>query len=192
MELRSCSRRFWRVRHKLVWLAASIFCWELSARVSKLAHVWGLLCMVQKCFRADGTRDRFSETFAAASAVGVLLQLNASQFEDALGMAGTQSSGLTGARSSERCADGCSTALLHRNGLHAAFLAAAGYTGIKKIFELQHGGFLSVFGEAHSPDPSVISTELGKRWEIERIITKTYALMRGLHAPLDALFEVAS
>jgi aconitate decarboxylase len=72
------------------------------------------------------------------------------------------------------------------------FLAAAGYTGIKKVFELQHGGFLSVFGEANSPDLSLISAGLGERWEIEQIITKTYAVMGGIHAPLDALFEIAS
>jgi aconitate decarboxylase len=76
-----------------------------------------------------------------------------------------------------------------RNGLQAAFLAAAGYTGIKKVFELQHGGFLSVFGEANSPDLSLISAGLGERWEIEQIITKTYTVMGGIHAPLDALFE---
>jgi aconitate decarboxylase len=76
--------------------------------------------------------------------------------------------------------------------LQAAFLATAGYTGIKKVFELQHGGFLSVFGEANSPDLSLISAGLGERWEIEQIITKTYAEMGGIHGPLDALFEIAS
>jgi 2-methylcitrate dehydratase PrpD len=59
-------------------------------------------------------------TFAAAAAVGVLLQLNASQFEDAWGMAGTQSTGLTGARFGAMC-----KRMQHnfaaRNGLHAAF-----------------------------------------------------------------------
>jgi 2-methylcitrate dehydratase PrpD len=130
-------------------------------------------------------------TFAAAVAVGVLLQLNASQFEDALGIAGTQSSGLTGARFGAMCKR-MQHGFAARNGLQAAFLAAAGYTGIKKVFELQHGGFLSVFGEANSPDLSLISAGLGERWEIEQIIAKTYAVMGGIHAPLDALFEIAS
>jgi aconitate decarboxylase len=79
-----------------------------------------------------------------------------------------------------------------RNGLQAACWAAAGYTGIKKVFELQHGGILSVFGEANSPELSLISAGLGERWEIEQIITKTYAVMGGIHAPIDALFEIAS
>jgi aconitate decarboxylase len=123
-------------------------------------------------------------TFAAAAAVGVPLQLNASQFEDALGMAGTQSSGLTGARFGAMCKR-MQHGFAARNGLPAAFLATAGYTGIKKVFEPQHGGFLSVFGEANSPDLSLISAGLGERWEIEQIITKTYAVMGGIHAPLS-------
>jgi aconitate decarboxylase len=118
-------------------------------------------------------------TFAAAAAVGVPLQLNASQFEDALGMAGTQSSGLTGARFGAMCKR-MQHGFAARNGLPAAFLATAGYTGIKKVFEPQHGGFLSVFGEANSPDLSLISAGLGERWEIEQIITKSYAVMGGI------------
>jgi len=78
-----------------------------------------------------------------------------------------------------------------RNGLYAANLAAAGYTGIKRVFEREYGGFLSVFGEGHAPDASLIVDALGERWEIPRIVVKPYAAMGALHAPLDALFEVA-
>ena len=38
-----------------------------------------------------------------------------------------------------------------RNGFYAAGLAAANYTGIKRVFEREYGGFLSVFGEGHGP-----------------------------------------
>jgi aconitate decarboxylase len=96
-----------------------------------------------------------------------------------LGMAGTQSSGLTGARFGAMCKR-MQHGFAARNGLPAAFLATAGYTGIKKVFEPQHGGFLSVFGEANSPDLSLISAGLGERWEIEQIITKSYAVMGGI------------
>jgi aconitate decarboxylase len=33
-----------------------------------------------------------------------------------------------------------------RNGLTAAALAAAGYTGIKRVFERRYGGYLPTFG----------------------------------------------
>jgi aconitate decarboxylase len=74
--------------------------------------------------------------------------------------------------------------------LYAAMLARGGYTGIKQVFEVPYGGFLSVFGEGHDPDPSQIESELGERWETERIAVKPYAAMGGLHAAIDAVADV--
>jgi 2-methylcitrate dehydratase PrpD len=129
-------------------------------------------------------------THAAAAAAGTLLGLDAAAFEDALGLAGTQSAGLMAAQyeaMSKRMHHGFSA----RNGLYAAHLAAGGYTGIKRVYERDYGGFLSTFGEGHAPDPTQIAGALGERWETERIVVKPYAAMGGLHAPLDALFEIA-
>jgi 2-methylcitrate dehydratase PrpD len=69
-------------------------------------------------------------------------------------------------------------------------LARGGYTGIKQVFEQPYGGFLSTFGEGHDPDETQITEGLGIRWETERIVVKPYAAMGGLHAALDALFEI--
>jgi 2-methylcitrate dehydratase PrpD len=77
-----------------------------------------------------------------------------------------------------------------RNGLYAAVLARGGYTGIKRVFECDYGGFLSTFGEGHSPDASQISDGLGLRWETERITVKAYAAMGGLHAAIDAVLQL--
>lgn len=128
-------------------------------------------------------------THAAAAAVGKLLGLTPAQYEDALGLAGTQSAGLMAAQYEAMCKrmhHGFSA----RNGLYAAVLAAGGYTGIKRVFEREYGGFLSTFGEGHDPDASAITSGLGERWEVERIVIKPYAAMGGIHSPLDALFEV--
>lgn len=130
-------------------------------------------------------------THAAAAAVGKLLGLDAARFEDALGLAGTQSAGLMAAQyeaMSKRMHHGFAA----RNGLYAAVLAAGGYTGIKRVFEREYGGFLSTFGEGHAPDASQITDGLGERWEVERIVIKPYAAMGGIHAPLDALFDVGA
>lgn len=129
-------------------------------------------------------------TFAAAASAGTLLGLDAAAFEDALGLAATQSAGLMAAQyeaMSKRMHHGFAA----RNGLYAAHLAAGGYTGIKRVFERDYGGFLSTFGEGHAPDLGQIALGLGERWETERIVVKSYAAMGGLHAPLDALFEIA-
>jgi 2-methylcitrate dehydratase PrpD len=128
-------------------------------------------------------------THSAAMASGKLRGLSPAQLEDALGLAGTQSSGLMAAQyeaMSKRMHHG----LAARNGFYAAGLAAAGYTGIKRVFEREYGGFLSVFGEGHDPDASLLTGQLGQRWETTVIMVKSYAAMGGLHAAIDAAREL--
>ena len=123
-------------------------------------------------------------THSAAMASGKLRGLTPAQLEDALGLAGTQSAGLMAAQfeaMSKRMHHG----LAARNGFYAAGLAAAGYTGIKRVFEREYGGFLSVFGEGHDPDASLLTGQLGERWETELIMVKSYAAMGGLHGAIE-------
>src|SRR5271165_2495291 len=124
-------------------------------------------------------------THSAAMASGKLRALSPAQLEDALGLAGTQSAGLMAAQyeaMSKRMHHGFAA----RNGLYAAGLAAHGYTGIKRVFERDYGGFLSVFGEGHDPDPAALTDGLGRRWETSIIMVKSYAAMGGLHGAIDA------
>ncbi len=130
-------------------------------------------------------------THAAAAATGVLLGLDAARFEDALGLAGTQSGGLMAAQFEAMCKR-MHHGFASRAGLSAAYLAAGGFTGIKRVFERDYGGYLSVFGEGHDPDASQITAGLGQSWETSRIVIKPYAAMGALHAPLDALFDITS
>ncbi len=130
-------------------------------------------------------------THSAAMASGKLRGLSPAQLEDALGLAGTQSSGLMAAQyeaMSKRMHHG----LAARNGFYAAGLAAAGYTGIKRVFEREYGGFLSVFGEGHDPDASLLTGQLGRRWETTIIMVKSYAAMGGLHGAIDAARQLRS
>ena len=128
-------------------------------------------------------------THAAAVAAGTLYGLNAAQFEDALGIAGTQSGGLMAAQF-EAMVKRMHHGFASRNGFYAAALAAGGYTGIKRVFEREYGGFLSTFGEGHDPDASQIARELGEVWETERISVKPYASMTAHHSSIDAIFEL--
>jgi 2-methylcitrate dehydratase PrpD len=126
---------------------------------------------------------------AAAVAVGNLLGLDVDQMEHAIGLGATQASGLMAAQfgaMSKRMHHGMAA----RNGLYSALLARGGYTGIEGVFEQPYGGYLATFGEGHNPDVTQITLELGERWEVERIVVKPYAAMGGLHAALDALFEI--
>lgn len=128
-------------------------------------------------------------THASAATSGWLRRLSAGQFEDALGLAGTQSAGLMAAQyeaMSKRMHHGFAA----RNGFYAAGLAHAGYTGIKRVYEREYGGFLSTFGENHDPRPECITSGLGETWETENIAVKAYAAMAGTHAPIDCMLAL--
>ena len=126
-------------------------------------------------------------TMASAAGCGKLRGLNAAGFEDALGIAATQSSGLMAAQYEamvKRMHSGFAT----RSGLYAAGLAAIGYSGIKRVIEREYGGFASSFSCGDPVDLGEVTAELGERWEIERIAIKPpYSCMGGLHTSIDAI-----
>src|ERR1700728_1655669 len=126
---------------------------------------------------------------AAAAAAGTLYGLDAAGFEDAFGMAATQSCGLMSAMF-ESMVKRMQHGFASRNGLTAAALAASGYVGIKRVFERPYGGWLAVFGEGHRTYPEDIYKGLGVLWETERIAVKAYSCMGLLHAAIDAALEL--
>lgn len=122
---------------------------------------------------------------AAAAAAGSLLKLSAAQMEDAIGIANTQACGLMSAQF-ESMIKRMQHGFAARAGLYAAVLAERGYVGIKRSLEREYGGFLSVFGEGHTPNASEVTSELGTRWTTMEIAVKPYAAMGGIHAGIDA------
>jgi len=128
---------------------------------------------------------------ASAAAAGTLYGLDAAGFEDAFGMAATQSCGLMAAMY-ESMVKRMQHGFASRNGLTAAALAAAGYVGIKRVFERPYGGWLAAFGEGHRTYPEEIYSGLGHLWETERIAVKPYSAMGLLHAAIDAALELRS
>src|ERR1700756_4747159 len=128
-------------------------------------------------------------TLSAAASAGTLYGLDAAGFEDALGIAATQSCGLMSAQF-ESMVKRMQHGFASRNGLTAAALASSGYVGIKRVFEREYGGWLGVFGEGHHPDAGQIYAGLGSVWETERIAVKAYAAMGLLHAGIAAALEL--
>jgi 2-methylcitrate dehydratase PrpD len=128
-------------------------------------------------------------TISAAAAAGTLYGLDAAGFEDAFGMAATQSCGLMSAMY-ESMVKRMQHGFASRAGLTAAALAAAGYVGIKRVFERPYGGWLATFGEGHRTYPEDIYAGLGILWETERIAVKAYSAMGLLHAAIDAALEL--
>jgi aconitate decarboxylase len=128
-------------------------------------------------------------TLSAAAAAGTIYGLDAAGFEDALGMAATQSCGLMSAQF-ESMVKRMQHGFASRNGLTAAALAASGYIGIKRVFERQYGGYLTTFGQGHPTDATAIYEGLGSVWETQRIAVKPYAAMGLLHAAIDAALKL--
>lgn len=164
------------------FLTAAICGFEVGPRVGLALHGAQMLSRGWHSGSVFGTH-------ASAAAAGKLQNFDPATFEDALGLAATQSSGLMAAQfeaMSKRMHHGFAS----RNGLYAAALARGGYTGIKRVFEREYGGFLSTFGEGHNPDASQIAKDLGQTWQTEGIVIKRYAAMGGLLAAIDAILQI--
>jgi aconitate decarboxylase len=125
--------------------------------------------------------------FAASVAAGIVLGLDAEQQFHALGIAGTQASGLMAAQFGSmvkrmQCAKNA------QSGLYAALLAAEGFTGIADVFDQEYGGYCTTFSQTKDGfDLSELSDGLGTRWETMRIDLKRHAALGTNFAPMDAI-----
>jgi len=123
--------------------------------------------------------------FGAAAATGKLLGLNEQQMRWALGIAATQSSGLR-----EMFGTMCKS--FHpghaaRNGLIAALLASKNFTSSERAIEAPRG-----FGHVLSTkfDPTMITGDLGRRYELSSNMYKPYACGLVVHASIDGCVEL--
>jgi 2-methylcitrate dehydratase PrpD len=126
-------------------------------------------------------------TFAASAAAGRLLNLSEAKMVSALGIGGSQSAGLFAFMG-----DGTMTKTLHAgkaamNGILAAYLAKAGFTGPAYILEDKRG-FYKAFADASNPDRVVEG--LGQKYEIMNTYVKYHASCRHSHAPVDAILDI--
>jgi aconitate decarboxylase len=128
--------------------------------------------------------------FPAALAAGIVLGLDADQHYHALGIAGTQASGLMSAQFGSmvkrmQCGKNA------QSGLYAALLAKEGFTGITDIFERKYGGFCTTFTQTEDEfDLSELTDGLGERWETMRIDFKRHAALGTNFAAMDAIEEL--
>jgi len=128
-------------------------------------------------------------SFGAAAGAAKALKLDRERFADALGIAGTFTGGIWAF-----LADGAMTKRFHpgkaaETGLSAALLADEGMTGPRQVLEVEWGGFFSTYARGIAT-PEATLKDLGRDFRIARSGMKPYACCRGLHATLDALFEV--
>lgn len=126
--------------------------------------------------------------FGAAAACAVLLGLDEERTAWALGLAGTQGSGLWAFN-----ADGAMSKRFHAgraaySGVLAAELAALGFTGPTQIYEFHDGGVLKAFSDASDPAP--LTADLGVVYQLDANRIKPYSCCGSTHSYVDAAFEL--
>lgn len=129
--------------------------------------------------------------FAAAAIGAKLLGLNAEQCANALGLAGSRSSGFL-----QGLVDGSSVKILHpgwavEGGLTVALLAQKGYTGPAEVIEGKLGlyhAFLA--GDENTFHLERICDGLGMRWLLPETEVKTWPNCAWNHSSLDGVAEI--
>jgi aconitate decarboxylase len=128
--------------------------------------------------------------FPAALAAGIVLGLDADQMVHALGIAGTQASGLMAAQFGSmvkrmQCGKNA------QSGLYAALLAKEGFTGITDVFEQKYGGFCTTFTQTEDEfDLPELTKGLGSHWETMNIDFKRHAALGTNFTSMDAMEEL--
>ncbi|MGH7816593.1 MAG: MmgE/PrpD family protein, partial [Candidatus Binatia bacterium] len=127
-------------------------------------------------------------TFGAAAVAGKLYGLSSNQWVDALGLCGSQSSGII-----EYLADGSWTKRMHpgwsaHGGVIACLLAQEGFRGPAQVFEGTHG-FYNAFGGKNDYRYEKL-LELGQAWEIPKLAFKSYPCGSISHPYMDCALKI--
>jgi 2-methylcitrate dehydratase PrpD len=125
--------------------------------------------------------------FGAAITSAKLLGLSAEQTLAAVGIAGSMAAG-----SMEFLAEGAWTKRIHpglaaQNGIHAALLAAEGFSGPTHILE-GRDGFLH--GYSRNPLAERLTSDLGKSFEILHTAVKPHTCCRYMQGPIDSILAM--
>jgi len=161
------------------FLTAAVAGYEIGPRVG--------MCMGQEHITQGWHSGATLGVFSAGAAAARALGLDTDRTVHALGIAGTQSSGLMAVQfgaMAKRLHAGRSS----QSGLYGALLAENGYTGIVNVFESEYGGFCTTFsGSADGFNLAELTGALGKRFETMRIALKFYSCVLSNHTTLDAI-----
>ena len=160
-------------------LTAAVAGYEIGPRVG--------ICMGQEHIGQGWHSGATVGIFSAAAGAACGLKLDAEKTVHALGIAGTQSSGLMAAQY------GAMVKRMHagrasQSGLYGALLAQNGFTGITDVFEAPYGGFCTTFSRSTDRfKMHELDADLGERFETMKISLKFYSCVGSNHTTLDAI-----
>jgi aconitate decarboxylase len=164
------------------FLASAVAGYEVGPRVG--------LCMGQEHIGQGWHSGATLGVFSAAAGAARGLRLNTEKTVHALGIAGTQASGLMAAQY------GAMVKRMHagrasQSGLYGALLAHSGFTGIEDVFESEYGGFCTTFSRSRDrfklPE---LTAGFGETWQTMGVALKFYSCVGSNHTTLDALREL--
>ncbi len=163
------------------FLEAVVVGYEVMARVGK---GFGVSSHRKKGWHVTGTAG----TFGSAAACAKLLKLDINKTINALGMAGTQSSGLWAFLE-----DGATSKKLHTgraatNGLIAAYMAKSGMTGPENILTAKDGGLYEATSDKYNLEDVIM--DIGTKFELKYMDIKPYPCCRSTHCAIDASLSI--
>lgn len=159
---------------------------DLARGIAVGCEVMCRLCLVapKRVHKAGFHPTAVFGALGAAAGVASALSLNATQWWNALGIAGSMASGII-----EYLAEGAWTKRMHpgwaaQSGYRAARLAQAGFTGPRTLFDGEHG-FFHAFANTDSGDFDSMLEGVGERWISADIAFKPYACGTMAHPYID-------
>lgn len=127
-------------------------------------------------------------TFGAAAAAAKLFHFDAQQTTSALGLAGTQSSGLWAFNDDQASCKKFHAGMAAHGGILSALLVRGHMTGPKRILEAEDGGLLKAMSDR--PSLSLVTEGLGKTYEILDVDRKPFACCRSMHPSITAILAL--
>ncbi len=159
---------------------------DLARGIAVGCEVMCRLCLVapKRVHEAGFHPTAVFGALGAAAGVASALSLDATQWCNALGIAGSMASGII-----EYLAEGAWTKRMHpgwaaQSGYRAARLAQAGFTGPRTLFDGEHG-FFHAFANTESGDFGSMLEGVGERWLSAAIAFKPYACGTMAHPYID-------
>jgi 2-methylcitrate dehydratase PrpD len=161
-----------------------------AATVEAILRGFQVMCMVSAaCGRTSYDRG-FHTTgtfgaFGAAAGAGALLKLTEPQLQQALGIAGTQASGIKASfgTMSKHLNAGNAAAI----GVLSARLAEQGFTGATDIVEDDQGFAVAHNATATEFDASRPDASVGERLAVEQVMFKLHAACGGTHSSINGI-----
>lgn len=161
-------------------IAASVAAYDVTLRIAATMHP----SSAKRGFHNTPTAG----VIGAATGVSRLLHMDAKSTLDAMGVAGSFSSGLR-----EYLFGGAEVKRIHpgkaaRDGIICAELAKRGLTGPQQVLEGKHGLFNALAGG--QVEWARMCSGLGEQFEITNVYFKPYPACRHFHAALDAVRDL--